>query len=61
MNADPTWCDIFQIKQHGPLGVAPYMAFEADKDNLTLDTEKLGVVRTHPAVGDHEHLDQRHA
>jgi hypothetical protein len=48
MNAQPTWCDIFQIKQHGPLGVAPYMAFEANKDNLDIDTEKAGVVRSIP-------------
>ena len=46
MNANPTWCDIFQIKQHGPLGVAPYMALEANKSNLNVDTEKLGVVRS---------------
>ena len=59
MNANPTWCDIFQIKQHGPLGVAPYMAFEANKANLTIDTEKLGVVAHGPAVDDHGHLDQR--
>ena len=48
MNANPTWCDIFQVKQHGPLGVAPYMAFEANKSELTIDTEKLGVVRRIP-------------
>jgi hypothetical protein len=48
MNANPTWCDIFQVKQHGPLGVAPYMAFEANKDELTIDTEKLGVVKRIP-------------
>jgi hypothetical protein len=48
MNSQPTWCDIFQIKQHGPLGVAPYMAIEADKGNLNIDTEKMGVVRTIP-------------
>ncbi len=48
MNADPTWCDIFQIKQHGPLGVAPYMAFEANKGELTIDTEKAGVIRRVP-------------
>jgi hypothetical protein len=48
MNANPTWCDIFQIKQHGPLGVAPYMAFEANKSELTIDTEKLGVVARTP-------------
>jgi hypothetical protein len=48
MNANPTWCDIFQVKQHGPLGVAPYMAFEANKSELTIDTEKLGVVRRVP-------------
>jgi hypothetical protein len=48
MNANPTWCDIFQIKQHGPLGVAPYMAFEANKSNLEIDTEKMGVIRSIP-------------
>jgi hypothetical protein len=48
MNANPTWCDIFQIKQHGPLGVAPYMAFEANKSELTIDTQKLGVVARTP-------------
>jgi hypothetical protein len=48
MNSDPTWCDIFQIKQHGPLGVAPYMALEADKGQLNVDTEKLGKVRSIP-------------
>jgi hypothetical protein len=48
MNAQPTWCDIFQIKQHGPLGVAPYMAFEANKGNLEIDTEKAGIVRSIP-------------
>jgi hypothetical protein len=48
MNANPTWCDIFQIKQHGPLGVAPYFALEANKSNLNLDTQKLGVVQSVP-------------
>jgi hypothetical protein len=48
MNANPTWCDIFQVKQHGPLGVAPYMALEADKANLNVDTEKLGKIRSVP-------------
>ena len=48
MNAGPTWCDIFQIKQHGPLGVAPYMALEADKDQLKVDTEKAGIVKQIP-------------
>jgi hypothetical protein len=44
MNANPTWCDIFQIKQHGPLGVAPYMALEAYKNELTIDSQKGGVL-----------------
>ena len=48
MHAQATWCDIFQIKQHGPLGVAPYMALEANGNNLEVDTEKLGKVRTIP-------------
>jgi hypothetical protein len=48
MNANPTWCDIFQVKQHGPLGPAPYMALEANKGDLTVDTEKLGVVQRVP-------------
>ncbi len=48
MNSNPTWCDIFQIKQHGPLGVAPYMAFEADKGQLKVDTEKMGIIRSIP-------------
>jgi hypothetical protein len=48
MNANPTWCDIFQVKQYGPLGVAPYMAFEANKGDLTIDTEKLGVIQRVP-------------
>jgi hypothetical protein len=38
MNANPTWCDIFQIKQHGPLGVAPLLQFRADKSNLNIET-----------------------
>jgi hypothetical protein len=48
MNADPTWCDIFQVKQHGPLGVAPYMALEAYKGDLTIDTQRAGVVAKVP-------------
>jgi hypothetical protein len=48
MNADPTWCDIFQVKQHGTLGPAPFMAFEANKSDLTFDTQRLGVVAKVP-------------
>jgi hypothetical protein len=48
MNADPTWCDIFQVKQHGTLGPAPFMALEADKGNLGVDTQRLGVVAKVP-------------
>jgi hypothetical protein len=48
MNADPTWCDIFQVKQHGTLGPAPFMALEANKGDLTLDTQRLGVVTKVP-------------
>jgi len=48
MNADPTWCDIFQVKQHGTLGPAPFAALEADKGNLGLDTQRLGVVARVP-------------
>jgi hypothetical protein len=38
MNANPTWCDIFQIKQHGPLGVAPLLQFRANKGDLDIAT-----------------------
>jgi hypothetical protein len=48
MNAGPTWCDIWQMKQHGTLGPAPFMALEADKSNLNLDTQRLGVVTSVP-------------
>jgi hypothetical protein len=48
MNADPTWCDIFQVKQYGTLGPAPFMALEANKGDLTLDTQRLGVVTKVP-------------
>jgi Polysaccharide lyase len=48
MNANPTWCDIWQMKQHGTLGPAPFMALEADKGNLNLDTQRLGVVTSVP-------------
>jgi hypothetical protein len=48
MNANPTWCDIFQVKQHGPLGVAPYLALEAYKSDLTVDTARLGRVKAVP-------------
>jgi hypothetical protein len=48
MNADPTWCDIFQVKQHGTLGPAPFMALEASKGNLNIDTQRLGVVKGVP-------------
>jgi hypothetical protein len=36
INAHPTWCDIFQIKQHGPLGVAPLLQFRTQGDNLDI-------------------------
>ena len=48
MNANPTWCDMFQVKQHGTLGPAPFMALEANKGDLTLDTQRLGVVTRVP-------------
>src|SRR3954468_8612452 len=48
MNAQPTWCDIFQIKQHGTLGPAPFMALEANKGDLNVDTQRLGVVTKVP-------------
>jgi hypothetical protein len=48
MNADPTWCDIWQMKQHGTLGPAPFMALEADKGKLNVDTQRLGVVASVP-------------
>jgi len=48
MNANPTWCDIFQIKQQGPLGVAPYLALEARRDQLEVDSQKMGVVSRVP-------------
>jgi hypothetical protein len=48
MNAQPTWCDIFQVKQHGTLGPAPFMALEADGNNLNVDTQRLGVVKSVP-------------
>jgi len=48
MNAQPSWCDIWQMKQHGTLGPAPFMALEADKDKLNLDTQRLGVVASVP-------------
>jgi hypothetical protein len=48
MNANPTWCDIFQVKQHGTLGPAPFMALEANKGDLTVDTQRLGVVARVP-------------
>ncbi len=48
MNANPTWCDVFQIKQHGPLGVAPYFALEAYRSDLTLDTQRGGRVASVP-------------
>jgi hypothetical protein len=48
MNANPTWCDIFQVKQHGTQGPAPFMALEANKGDLTVDTQRLGVVARAP-------------
>jgi hypothetical protein len=48
MNANPTWCDIFQVKQHGTLGPAPFMALEANKGDLTVDTQAKGVVARVP-------------
>lgn len=36
INAHPAWCDIFQIKQHGPLGVAPLLQFRTNGDNLEI-------------------------
>jgi hypothetical protein len=48
MNADPTWCDIFQLKPHGTLGVAPYLALQADKDQLMIEHFRDGDVRMVP-------------
>jgi hypothetical protein len=36
INAHPTWCTIFQIKQHGPLGVAPLLQFRTQGDNVDI-------------------------
>ena len=36
INAHPTWCTIFQIKQFGPLGVAPLLQFRTQGDNLEI-------------------------
>ena len=58
MTPSATWCDIFQIKQHGPLGVAPYMALEAEGPTWT-STPEAGQGPHHPPVGHHEHLDRR--
>jgi hypothetical protein len=48
VNAQPTWTDFFQVKQHGTTGTGPYMAFEADKANFNVKTARSGIVRTIP-------------
>jgi hypothetical protein len=48
MNAQPTWCDIFQVKQHGTTGTGPYLAFEAHQANFNLKTARNGIVATTP-------------
>src|SRR6185436_335763 len=48
MNADPTWCDIFQLKPHGALGVAPYLALQANKWQLQIEHFRAGDVRMVP-------------
>jgi hypothetical protein len=48
VNAQPTWTDFFQVKQHGTTGTGPYMAFEADKASFNVKTARAGIVRTIP-------------
>jgi hypothetical protein len=48
VNAQPTWTDFFQVKQHGTTGTGPYMAFEADKANFNVKTARAGIVGTTP-------------
>jgi hypothetical protein len=48
VNAQPTWTDIFQVKQHGTTGTGPYMAFEADKATFNIKTARSGIVSSIP-------------
>jgi hypothetical protein len=48
MNAVPTWCDCFQIKPHGTLGVAPFVALQCDNDKLFIESDTIGDVASVP-------------
>jgi hypothetical protein len=49
MNAKPTWCDVFQRKQHGgATGFGPYVALQANGDELQIESHRLGAVRAVP-------------
>jgi len=49
MNAFPTWCFVFQLKQHGTSGTGPYGGLQCDDANLGIYVARAGgVVRTVP-------------
>jgi len=49
MNADPTWCTVFQLKQHGTSGTGPYGALQCDGANFLIYVARAGgTVKTVP-------------